>query len=168
LKIPSDLSGVHTLKFRWPREDGNHHAAVGTACDSIRKVIRDLGVAETKMNKQLVDIQSRQETTETRIRTLQVLVKGLITEFELDKLVGLAREGAFTVRFHNDMIEELERLDALRYLEPQPNYGIVSIRERDGRGDEFDLKQYVRITSEGMEYLKMRDDLLHQNMPKTG
>jgi hypothetical protein len=57
------------------------------------------------------------------------------------------------------MKEELKRLDAIRYIQPQPGYGINSIRERDGRSDEFDLKQYVRLTTEGQEYLKLREEL---------
>ena len=43
LKVPSDLSGVSTAPYYWPRSDGNHRAAVATACDMIREKIRALG-----------------------------------------------------------------------------------------------------------------------------
>lgn len=43
LKIPSDLSGVTTAQYFWPRNDGNAKAAVATACDTIRDRIRSLG-----------------------------------------------------------------------------------------------------------------------------
>ena len=43
LKIPSDLSGVTTAIYHWPRGDKNYRAAVATACDSIRDKIRSLG-----------------------------------------------------------------------------------------------------------------------------
>lgn len=108
-------------------------------------------------------INDRQDEVESRIHTLQLLVKGLVTEFEYDKLKGLAESGSFMVTFHNDMYEELKRLDAIRYIQPQPGYGLVSIRERDGRADKFDLKQYVQITSEGLEYLKLREELLRSS-----
>src|SRR5450759_4410739 len=36
LKIPSDLLGVTTARYQWPRRDKNYRAAVATACDSIR------------------------------------------------------------------------------------------------------------------------------------
>jgi hypothetical protein len=44
LKIPSDLSGVTTAQFSWPRTDGNRKAAVATACDAIREKVQTLGV----------------------------------------------------------------------------------------------------------------------------
>ena len=159
LKIPSDLSGITTAIYDWPRKDDSARSAVGAACDSIREVIRDLGVSDTKTSKEISNIKSRQDTIETRVSTLQLLMKGLVSEFEYEKLRGLATSGPFMVKFHNDMYEELKRLDSIRYVWPQPGYGLVSIRERDGKGDEFDLKQYVRITDEGLKYLKLRDEL---------
>jgi hypothetical protein len=58
------------------------------------------------------------------------------------------------------MYEELKRLDAIRYIQPQPGYGLRDIRCQDGSSDEFDLKKYVHITTDGQEYLKLRDELL--------
>jgi hypothetical protein len=40
LKIPSDLSGVTTAAYDWPRGDRNYRAAVATACDLVRQQIR--------------------------------------------------------------------------------------------------------------------------------
>ena len=97
---------------------------------------------------------------ESRVRVLQMLIKGSVTDFEYDKLKGLAADGPFHVGFRWDMYNELRRLDALRYVQPQPGYGIDSIIERNGSGNEFDLKQYVYITYEGREYLKLRDHVL--------
>jgi hypothetical protein len=159
LKIPTDLSGVTSALYRWPREDKSYRAAVGAACDSIRDVIRDLGASEAKTHSQIRDIKSRQESAEAQLRTLQIVIRGLVTQWEYEKLRGLASEGSFMVKFHNDMYEELKRLDAIRYVQPRSGFGIISIRERDGRGDEFDLKQYVEITNNGLEYLKLRDGL---------
>jgi hypothetical protein len=68
-------------------------------------------------------------------------MKGLVTEFEFAKLRGLAADGPFMVRFHNDMLQELKRLEALRYVQAVSGYRIMSIKERDGRADKFDLKQ---------------------------
>ena len=159
LKIPSDLSGVTTAQFAWPRADGSYKSAVGAACDSIREVIRDLGISPLKTSKEINNIKSRQDNIETRVRTLQLVTKGLVSEFEYEKLRGLAAGEPFWVRFHHDMYGELKRLDAIRYVQPQPGYGLVSIREYDGGGEEFDLKRYVHITDEGLEYLKLRDEL---------
>jgi predicted nucleotide-binding protein len=166
LKIPTDLSRVTTATYGWPRQDGSHQAAVGAACDSIRKSIRALGVSETKTYKQISDIQSRQNATESSIRTLQLLVKGLVTEFESDKLRGLAAKGPFMVQYHDRMLDELRRLRALGYVEAQPGYGIGSIRGAS-QGETFDLKKYVRILAEGLEYLEMRGDLLRTSEKPT-
>jgi len=87
-------------------------------------------------------------------------MKALVTEFEYEKLRGLTAPAPFLVQFHNSMVQELNRLDAIRYLRPKPGFGIESIRERDGSDKKFDLKQYVEITSDGLEYLKLRDELL--------
>jgi hypothetical protein len=61
-----------------------------------------------------------------------VVIKALVTEFEYEKLRALAEDRPFMVQFHNSMIEELNRLDAIRYIQPKPGYGIESVRERDG------------------------------------
>lgn len=84
----------------------------------------------------------------------------MVTEFEYEKFRGVAEPDPFLVQFHNSMVQELNRLDAIRYLRPRPGFGIESIRERDGSDKKFDLKQYVEITNDGREYLKLRDELL--------
>ena len=58
------------------------------------------------------------------------------------------------------MMPELNRLDAIRYLVPKSGRGIESVRERDGSDREFNLKEYVEITNDGLDYLKLRDELL--------
>ena len=89
-----------------------------------------------------------------------MVVKALVTEFEYDKLRALAGDDPFMVQFHNSMIDELTRLDAILYIRPKPGYGIESVRERDGTDKKFDLKQYVEITNDGLEYLNLRGELL--------
>src|SRR5262245_46616522 len=68
LKIPSDLSGVTTATYEWPRADKSYKSAVGAACDNIREAIRALGVLETKIAREINDIRLRQETAESRIK----------------------------------------------------------------------------------------------------
>ena len=125
-----------------------------------RKFTLKVGGQELTMEQAFGHVERRQDVLESRVRALQMLIKGNATDFEYEKLKGLAAEGPFRVVFHWDMYGELRRLDALRYVQPQPGYGIESIKERDGSGEEFDLKQYVYITEEGVEYLKLRGELL--------
>jgi hypothetical protein len=160
VKVPSDLAGVTMATYEWPRADRNHQAAVGAACDAIRRVIADLGISEAKAGKQISEITSRQETIESSIQTLQVVVKGILTRFEYEKLLGLEADGPFKVRYHQDMYPELKRLDAIGYVQPQKGQKLVALREE--RSGEFDLKDYVRITHDGREFLKMRRELLER------
>jgi hypothetical protein len=95
-----------------------------------------------------------------KIRTLQIVTKGIITDYEYDKLKNLAADGAFFVRFHWDMYNELKRLDAIRYVRPQAGYGINSIIGHDGTDVAFDLKKYIQITEDGRGYLKVRNEIL--------
>jgi predicted nucleotide-binding protein len=43
IKIPTDLSGITTGFYDWPRSDNNHRAAVAPASESIRERIQSLG-----------------------------------------------------------------------------------------------------------------------------
>jgi hypothetical protein len=66
LKLPTDLAGVTTTTFK-PREDGDHRAAVGAACDSMREVIRDLGLTPMRASKHLEQVQQRQDVLEANV-----------------------------------------------------------------------------------------------------
>lgn len=160
LKIPTDLSGVTMLSYEWPRTDKNSRSAVGAACDTIRDIIRDLGISDTKTQKQISDIATRQDTIEMKVRTLQLLVKGLVTEFEYEKLCELSKDGPFMVWYHEDMFKEIKRLDAIRYVQPQNGQGIENLKRHDRSDRQFDLKEYVMITEEGLEYLGLRRELV--------
>jgi hypothetical protein len=158
LKLPSDLAGVGAAVYR-KRQDNNTQAAASLATTPIIKAIRSLGFIERRTRHQIQELQERQENTESRVKTMQLVMRGLITQFEYEKLVGLASTGPFEVQFHNSMVSELNRLDAIRYVRPRDGYGIESIRARDGTGFRFNLKEYVEITNEGLEYLKLRDEI---------
>lgn len=157
LKLPSDLAGIAVSPYR---KRDNLSAALSPTSTPIIKAIRALGFSEQRTQQQIRQLQGRQDTTESRLRTIQIVIKGLVTEFEYEKMRGLAADGPFLVQFHNSMVAELNRLDAIRYVRPKPAYGIESIRERDGTDKKFDLKQYVEITGDGLEYLSLRRELL--------
>jgi predicted nucleotide-binding protein len=70
LKIPSDLAGVTTATYDWPRDDEKHIAAVGAACDSIRGSIREKGVSERKTIKQISDLKEQVEEQQVIINKL--------------------------------------------------------------------------------------------------
>jgi hypothetical protein len=134
LKIPSDLSGVTTATYEWPREDSSHKSAVGAACDNVREVIRDLGLSETKTAKAISDIKLRQDEQENKlsrqqaeIRSMQVALHGIVTRYELDKLVGLNNEGAFWCFYSDELANEIKRLRAMDFISNQNGVGLTDI-----------------------------------------
>jgi hypothetical protein len=170
IKIPTDLSGVTTATYEWPREDKSYRSAVGAACDSIREVIRDLGISETKTARAINDIRSRQENQETQlsrqqaeIRSLQVALQGILTVYEYDKLVGLSREGPFLCYYSDDLHNEVKRLRAMNLVHHHEGVGLTTIRNNyKDKNQQFDLKKFFYITELGHEYLRLRNDLMRE------
>ena len=168
LKLPSDLSGVTAATYEWPRQDRNYLAAVGAACDSIRQVIRDLGFADTKTTKAITDLSVKQQEQEQQlaaqhdaIRSLQFALQGIVTQYELDKLRGLVAEAPFLCYYSEDLYKEMKRLRAMGLVRNHEGVGLSTIRaEFKNRNREFDLKRFFFITSQGREYLRLRDELL--------
>jgi hypothetical protein len=167
LKIPTDLSGVTSALFEWPREDKNYQAAVGTACDSLRNVIRDLGFADTKTSKAITELTARQNQQEEQlaqqsdaIRSLQFALNGIVTDYELDKLRGLTAEPPFLCYYSEDLYSELKRLRAMSLVRNHDGVGLGTMRrEFKDRDRTFDLKRFFAITEQGREYLRLRDEM---------
>jgi hypothetical protein len=174
IKLPSDLAGVAAATYQWPREDNDYRNAVGGACDSIRKIIGDLGFSETKVAKQLSAIRSRQERHESQlslqgseIRVLKIALQGIVTQYEYDKLVGLEQDGAFLCWYSDDLYNELKRLRAMMLIRNHFEVGLGTIRRGyKDRNEQFDLKHFFFITEQGREYLRLRGEIMQeQNAP---
>jgi hypothetical protein len=119
-KLPSDLAGVTTAGYQLPQEGQTMASALGPACDSMRLAITALGQSDTKTAQRITHIQARQTDIESTVKTLQIVVRGILTEWEYQKLQGLARQQPFLVQFHNKMLDELYRLRALGYVTMAP------------------------------------------------
>ena len=105
-------------------------------------------------------IDARQSAIEADVHALQVAVAGLVSKFEAVHLEKLAAQGPAVVRFGRIMLDELNRLDAIGYIQPVDVRGLNAIEADHGSGlDDFDLKTYVEITKEGREYLALRAQL---------
>jgi len=166
-KIPSDLAGVTTAAYEWPRQDQNHVAAVGPATDSIRRVVRELGLSQQKTTQAIGQLTSRQDRQQeelaqqqSQIRSLQVALQGIVTQFEFDKLIGLNQDGAFLCYYSDDLYAELKRLRAMGLVHNHDGTGLSTIRrDYKDRNEQFDLKRFFYITPAGKEYLSLRHDL---------
>lgn len=164
LKLPTDLSGLVTTKYDWPRADGSHASAVGAACDGMRNVIRDMGVSDAKAAAAISQLRSRQEEQEhqltrqqAEIRALQVALRGIVTGYELNHLIGLTKDEPFLCHYSDDFMNELKRLRALGLVMNYEGTGVGALRrEFKDRNTTFDLKHHFFATRDGHEYLALR------------
>jgi CAP12/Pycsar effector protein, TIR domain len=170
VKIPSDLAGVTMAMYEWPRADASHRSALGAACDRIREVIRDLGISEAKTAKAINTIRTVQEDQarqlsrhQAEIRSLQVALQGIVTEYEYDKLTGLTRDEPFLCYYSEDLFNELKRLRAMGLIQHHEGTGLRDIRNNfKDRDRRFDLKRFFKVTPRGAEYLRLRMEILSQ------
>jgi hypothetical protein len=172
LRLPTDLSGVTTALYDWPRDDKNHKAAVGPASDTIRDAIRQLGLSEFKTQQQIRAVEKRQALQESEINALVFAVKGILTKHETGLLTGLNGPGEVLIRYEPDLYWYLHRLDGLGFIQPNKDnvdglYGIVKEHRDDERSPyperhPFNLKKYVYITNEGKKYLNTLNDILRK------
>ena len=157
MKIPTDLSGVNTATYHWPRDDKNHIAAVGPAADSIRLVIRELGVSESKTSKQIQEVRQNQDRLQGEVDALRFLVTGFVNKYEIVHLEKLADGGIFDYERgpnkDDRFVQEIIRLRDFGLIE---DYNITSLWVLPLRGN---LKDYVRITQRGRDYLKLRKQI---------
>jgi predicted nucleotide-binding protein len=171
MKLPSDLAGVATATYKWPRGDNDYLNAVGGASDEIRKVIRDLGFSPAKVSKELGMIRSHQQQQDLQIsshtaeiRALKFSLQGILTQYEYDKIVGLDGNFPFLCYYSEDLYNELKRLRAMQLIGNHDGVGLGTIRrDYKDRNQQFDLKRFFFITDLGRDYLRLRKELARQN-----
>jgi len=160
MRVPSDLSGVVMATYEWPRVDGNYVAAVGVPCSSIAKTIQELGFSKKKVTRAIDDIREQQQKQSGQIKALQYALRGIVTNYEVDKLIALERPEPFWCWYSDDLYNEMRRLRALGFVQNYPGVGLREIR--NGFKDkplQFDLKHYFFVTPEGRQYLGLRNQL---------
>jgi hypothetical protein len=149
VKIPSDLAGLTTAAYDWPRGDGNHKAAVGPACDSIREIIRSLGFSEARVSTQVRAVQDEQARQRADIDgILRFLLQSFATEYELTHLKNLESNEPFVFTRSGAFEAELRRLLSLGLIARRPGRGIRSLFDA---GD--DVHNHLEITERGRSYL---------------
>lgn len=123
--------------------------------------ITDLTLSSSGVSAHFNRIEKKQNELEADIRALQFSLVGLVNKNEQGHLERLAADGPYMVRFGEIFVGELTRLDAMDYIQPvDKERGINAIRQDYGSGqDDFDLKRYIAITSNGREYLELRNTL---------
>lgn len=155
IKIPSDLAGLTTAMYDWPRADDNHQAAVGPACDNIRKMIRTLGFSEMRTSTQIRAVQEEQVRQGADLQTvLRFLLQNFVSDYELIHLKKLESGEPFLFKKSDTFEKELRRLLSLDLIARRPNKGIRSLFSA---GD--DVRNHLEITDRGKWYLTHLADL---------
>jgi hypothetical protein len=160
LKIPTDLSGVNTAQYSWPRDDNNQIAAVGAACDAIRRVIRELGFSEEKSSKQVQIVAEAVKKQEKEIqdqgeitRLIHKALRLSLTKDEYQHLINLESGAPLHYKYSDYLKKDMMRLYQHGYVE-ETFHGSTGEMERQGDKD-FDPRKFYRITDEGKEYLEL-------------
>ena len=149
MKIPSDLAGLTTAPYDWPRADGSHKAAVGPACDSIREMIRSLGFSPARVSTQVRAVQDEQARQRADIDgILRFLLQSFVTEYEHTHLKKLESREPFVFNRSDTFEAELRRLLSLGLIARRPGRGIRSLFTA---GD--DVHNHLEITERGRSYL---------------
>jgi Predicted nucleotide-binding protein containing TIR-like domain len=149
VKIPSDLAGLTTAPYDWPRRDNDHKAAVGPACDSIREMIRSLGFSEARVSTQVRAVQDEQARQRDDIDgILRFLLQSFATEYEIIHLKKLESRDPFHFNRSDAFKAELRRLLSLGLIARRPDRGIRSLF---AAGD--DVHNHLEITERGRSYL---------------
>lgn len=153
-KIPTDLAGVSTAQYSWPRKDENYLAAVGTACDSIRRVIKDIGFSEKKASQQIKVVAGEQKRQQGELEWMKTVVYLLVSDYERMHLDNFASDRPFMAKtYKNSSFEaELRRLATLNLIERLPGTGFRALFRDE---TEKNVKEHFRITERGYEYRRL-------------
>jgi hypothetical protein len=151
VKLPSDLAGLTVAPYDWPRGDHSHKRAVGSACDSICRLIRDLGPSERRIVREIGDLRSRQSEQQIQLDALAFVVRSYIQWPEIGHLWGLKLNKPFPFTNSPYFQAELRRLRALGVIKAKPD---VQVAKLPSHGE---LKDYFYITEAGEKYLEYRE-----------
>jgi hypothetical protein len=84
IKVPSDLSGIHTVLFHGNRADGNLTAALSPACTLIRKTIRSLGILSSRNAEQLQQAATQVKNVSSSMEELiELLARSRLLELDI-------------------------------------------------------------------------------------
>jgi hypothetical protein len=95
-----------------------------------------------------------------QIQALRAAIRGIVTKYEYDKLLGLSVNEPFLCSYSDDMFDELKRLRALNLICHYEGTGLAKMKQEydKNRNSKFDLKRFFYITEEGRKYLKIRGE----------
>jgi hypothetical protein len=96
---------------------------------------------------------------EAELRAIQIALRGIVTNYELEKLTLLTKDERFLCYYSDNLIRELRHLRDIGLIQNHRDVGFQDIvRDYKDRNQQFDLKRFCFITEQGREYLKFREN----------
>lgn len=159
--------GVISKDNRWQTEEVIILVILAILSSGLLEYIAEINVGKDGISAKFKQLEAKQEqqnrqlsNQQAEIRSLKVALQGIVTKFELDKLINLNQKGAFLCYYSEDLYDELKRLRAMQFVQNYQGVGLGSIkRDYKDKSQKFDLKQYFYITEQGVEYLKLRGQI---------
>ena len=111
------------------------------------------------------EVKNELEKTKEEVRAIDLVLKTLLTKHELGLLKNLNDSKEVLIHYEPDLYMYLHRLDGLDLIRPNEGYGLFDIVQ-ERRVDEvlqpeerpvFDIKKYVHITKNGIDWLNLLD-----------
>ena len=158
LKIPTDLAGVMTETYEWPRADGSHRSAVGSACDRIREQIRNLGFSRSRTIAHIEAVEAEQQRQKVDIDALSFVIAHFLPFFAAEHLIKLQSGEKFEYRMHPGFERELRHLWEFGFIRKKSDFKILGMHR------EGDVNDYFGITEQGRTYLALRTQV-NANQP---
>lgn len=127
--------------------------------------LETLSISGKGIDFKVREVEKEQSRQKDEIRSIQFLLRYFVTQSELNRLQELA-EGSSPYQVNSDWdknnlhteLRRLRSLDLIRMLSGKTIGGDDGIHEKKG-----DLKDYVRITDRGREYLELRKAIESQS-----
>jgi hypothetical protein len=137
LHLPSDLLGLNTATFVLPEKPERLVAALGPACNKVRRAIKEVGTVQPAAPSEGGD--------------LELALSLVVPEPQREHLVNLA-EGTRTKDYQGrgSLRSELRNLVSLGLLEKLPGRHIGDMKS----GETYNLAEFVKLTDNGRRWVE--------------
>lgn len=113
-----------------------------------------------RIKEEVGEVEEKQQIQQKELDALRLVMISLLSEWEFKHLKKLATGEPFPYRKRQRFADELRRLRSLSLIEhQQPGQTIYSMKEQG------DLREYFKITPQGIEYLQLRQAMEEEQVP---
>ncbi len=136
LHLPSDLVGLNTATFAMPSDTNRLVAALGPACNKVRRVIKEAGTVHTP--------------APSEGSNLGLVLSLVVPETQQKHLVNLALGKTRNYQGRGSLRSELRQLASAGLLEKLPGRHIGDMKS----GSTYDLAEFVKLTERGKQWVE--------------